>query len=106
MSEHAQFYIRPGTNERIEAQVELKPDARSAIHGVVREADGTVVSDALVMLFETGRTPEEIFHVSQMFTDETGRFAFGPLTAGTLYMLKVFKNSVKLRELEIIADNK
>lgn len=106
MSAQAQFYIRPGTNERIEAQVELKPDARSAIHGIVKDTDGAAVPDALVMLFETGRTPEDIFHVSQMFTDETGRFAFGPLTAGTLYMLKVFKNSVKLRELEIITDGK
>ncbi|MCL2081392.1 MAG: carboxypeptidase-like regulatory domain-containing protein [Oscillospiraceae bacterium] len=96
------FYIRPGVNERVEAQVELVPDARSAVYGVVRTEDGLPVSGALVLLFETGRGPEEAAPSSQMFTDENGRFAFGPLAAGTLYMLSVYKNAVKLRELELI----
>lgn len=61
--------------------------------------------DALAMLFKTGRSPEDLSLISQMFTDENGHFAFGPLTAGTLYMLKkVYKNSVKLRELEVVTE--
>ena len=104
MSAYAKFFIKLGTNERIEAFLELKPDERSAIHGTVTDGGGLPVADAVVMLFETGRTPEDLTHLTQMFTDESGRFAFGPLTPGRLYMLKVFKNSVKLRELEVVAD--
>ncbi|MCL1820552.1 MAG: carboxypeptidase regulatory-like domain-containing protein [Oscillospiraceae bacterium] len=104
MSSNANFYIRPGANERIEVHIGLTPDERSAVHGVVRDNGGLPVSNALVMLFETGENPEDLTHTSQIFTDETGRFAFGPLTAGMLYMIKVYKDSVKLRELEITTE--
>ncbi|MCL2084168.1 MAG: carboxypeptidase-like regulatory domain-containing protein [Oscillospiraceae bacterium] len=103
MSAYAKFFFRPGVNERIETQVELAPETRSAIHGVIRGVDGLPVSDAVVMLFETGKTPDELQHITQMISDENGRFVFGPLTAGTLYMIKIFKNAVKLRELEVLA---
>ncbi len=104
MSAYAKFFFRPGSNERIETQVDLKADLRSAIHGIVRGDDGRPVANAVVMLFETGQTPDDLHHLTQMFTDECGRFVFGPLNAGTLYMIKVFKNAVKLRELEVLAE--
>ena len=103
MSAYAKFFIRPGVNERIETQVNLKAETRSAIHGVIRGENGLPVADAVVMLFETGNTPDDLHHITQMISDENGRFVFGPLTAGKLYMIKIFKNAVKLRELEAIA---
>ncbi len=102
MSAFAKFYFRPGENEQIETTVHLVPDSRSGIHGIVRDAGGRLLSDALVMLFETGSSPEELSLTAQMFTDDAGQFVFGPLVAGRLYLIKVFKNAIKLRELEIL----
>ena len=33
-----------------------------------------------------------------------GKFSFGPIEGNVLYLIKVYKNSIKIRELEIIAD--
>lgn len=93
------FYFRPGQGEQIETSVTLRQDARSAIHGYIKDTEGEPHSDAAVLLFETG-DEEEPRLISQMFTDELGQFLFGPLDPGKLYMIKVFKNSIKVRELE------
>ena len=93
------FYFRPGQGEQIETSVTLRQDTRSAIHGYIKNADGEVFSDAAVLLFESEdqKAPRLISH---MFTDEFGQFMFGPLDPGKLYLVKVFKNTMRIRELE------
>jgi len=93
------FYFRPGQGEQIETTITLRQDNRSAIHGYVRDAAGEPYADAAVLLFEVPERGEpKLF--SQMFTDEFGQFVFGPLEAGKLYLAKVFKNTMNLREIQ------
>ena len=103
MSAFTKFYFRPGENERISTSVLLESDVRSSIHGIVRDPAGHPVADALVLLFNTCSTPEELALQAETITDEAGFFVFGPLTAGQLYGIKIYKNDTKIRELEIIA---
>ncbi len=100
MSANTRFYFKPGENERIETNVTATPDCRSAICGVVRDTEGRPVPDALCMLFSVGGS-DALAPAGQGFTDDAGQFVFGPLTAGQLYMIKVYKDNVKWRTLEI-----
>ncbi len=100
MGSYTKFYFRPGQDELIETIVHMQPDTRSSIHGFVRESDGRAIPDALVMLFLAGED-DELAMSAQTVTDELGQFMFGPLNSGQLYMIKVYKNSVKIRELQI-----
>ena len=97
------FYFKPGENERVETAVTLQPDMRSAIHGTVRDTAGQPLHDALVMLFEVMKDGA-LTLAGQMFTDDDGQFVFGPLASGRLHLVKVYKNAVKLRELEIVTE--
>jgi len=104
LSAFSKFYFRPGENERVETTVSLQPEVRSAIHGVVKDLSGQPLRDALVMLFEI--MPDGTCALTgQMFTDEDGHFVFGPLNDGRLHLVKVNKNTVKLRQLEIVTDS-
>ncbi len=55
----------------------------------------------MVLLFRSGQDKKL---VDRQVTDEEGQFSFGPIEGNVLYLIKVYKNSVKLRELEIIAE--
>ena len=99
MSASTKFYFKPGENELIQTVVHIKPDARSAIQGYVRDMDDRAIPDALIMLFESGT--DDLKLVTQTFTDDAGMFFFGPLNSGRLHLIKVFKDTVKIRELEI-----
>lgn len=99
MSAFARFYFRPGAGETIHTVVTPTEDDSCGICGKVVYA-GSAVRDALVLLFEaegekTGRP------MAAIVTDEEGEFAFGPLRDERLYIIKVYKDSLKLRELEI-----
>ena len=99
MSAFAKFYFRPTKGEKIHTVVTPKEDETSGICGKVTDGDRAVKA-ALVMLFETdGQDTGKL--LSSVVTDEDGEFAFGPLAAGELYVIKVYKDSLKLRELEI-----
>ena len=104
MSAYTKFYFRPGENEQIETSIRLDPDKRSAVIGSVYDLEGRAVSDALVLLFETTGDGSSPTLSAQVFTDDMGQFVFGPLVSGRLYMVKIFKNLMKIRELEIKAD--
>ena len=104
MNAYTKFFFRPGDNERIETTVHLDPESRSAIFGTVLDGMDLPVRDALVILFVTGNHPDELAISSQRFTDDDGHFFFGPLESGKLYLVKVFQNAVKLRELEILTE--
>lgn len=93
------FAFTPGKNERIEAVVTIPEEQRSIVHGVVYDIDGKTIQDAVVRLFE--RKEEGLEPVFHTFTDADGEFIFGPLIADKDYVIKVYANGVKLRELSV-----
>ncbi len=101
---YTKFFVHPGEHETIKTEITLAPDRRSALHGRVCLPDGKPAVDALVMLFHAGVQGGEPKFVSCMFTDDSGHFVFGPLEPEVLCLLKVYKNSVKVRELEILTE--
>lgn len=101
MSASSKFYFKPARGEQIETTVHIEPDMRSAICGTVREKQDKAVEGALVLLFKAG---QEVSLLGRQFTDEEGQFYFGPIESEMLYLIKVFKNNIKIRELEIVAE--
>lgn len=99
-----QFFFKAGEGEQISTTVSSAPDSRSAIVGRVLDRGGQPVENALVLLFETVESPDDLKLTSLSFTDGTGHFAFGPLIVGSLYLIKVFKDALKIRELELWAE--
>ena len=102
MTGYAKFYFKPATGEQIETIVHTETDKRTAICGTVLDNDEAPVENALVLLFRLGGEKEELIY--RMFTDKAGYFVFGPLEYDVLHLIKIYKNSVKLRELEIRTD--
>ncbi|MCL2343303.1 MAG: hypothetical protein FWC62_05340 [Firmicutes bacterium] len=103
MATYTKFYFRPGKGEQINATVTPEADGRSAICGKVLDPKGRPVPDALALLF---RAPEGEAPVPEgrCCTDEDGHFLFGPLQSEALYIIKVYKNDTKIRELEVVAE--
>ena len=103
MSTYSKFYLMPGRGEQITTVVTTEPEEHSSIFGRVVDQKGAPISGALVLLFYS---PEGMSTnlVARFVTDEDGHFMFGPLESGALYQIKVFKNNMKVRELEIKAD--
>lgn len=99
MGSFARFYFRPAKGEWIHTEVSPCEDESCGIVGRVTE-NGAGVKDALVLLFEAeGGSARRL--IASLATDEDGEFAFGPLTGGVLYVIKVYRDELKLRELEI-----
>lgn len=101
MSSVAKFYFKPMEGEHVETTVKIEQEKAAAVCGTVRDKTGAVVEGALVLLFSSGQTKKLI---DRQFTDDDGQFSFGPIEGNVLYLIKVYKNSIKIRELEIIAD--
>ena len=102
MSADTEFFFRPAEGEYIETVVYIEPEKASAICGTVKyEEDKGPVKGELILLFQVGS--EKVF-IDRQFTDEEGQFLFGPIESNELYLIKIYKNSVKIRELEIIAE--
>lgn len=99
MSAYAKFFFRPSKGEWVHTVVSPEEEWGSGIYGTIEEK-GNPIKGALVMLFRTqGDRSGDL--ISAVTTDVDGEFAFGPLGDGELYVIKVFRDSVKLRELEI-----
>ena len=101
MSAGVNFYFKPAAGEQIETAVNLEPDSSAAILGTVRFSENVPVSGALVLLFRAGN---EKMLLDRQLTDEEGQFFFGPIEGGVMYQIKIYKNHIKIRELEIIAE--
>jgi len=101
LSAGAKFYFKPAAGEHIETAVNIEPEFSAAILGTVRGGNGSPVDDALVLLF---RADGEKKLIGRQFTDDEGQFFFGPIEGEVMYQIKIYKNQVKLRELEIIAE--
>ncbi len=102
LSAYTKFYFRPGEGEQLETSIRLLPHRHSAILGSVCNGEGAPVPGALVLLFEGSEDSHDL--LSQTCTDEDGQFMFGPLECDRLYMVKICKNAVKTRTLQIKAD--
>lgn len=101
MSAGTKFYFRPAEGEHIETTVSVEAEKAAAVFGTVKNKAGAVQADALVLLF---RASEEKKLIDRQFTDEDGQFFFGPIEGGVLYLIKIYKNDIKIRELEVIAE--
>lgn len=99
------FEFIPGENEEIEANIIVPKETRSIIHGVVKHQDGKVIKDAIVRLFEVNYKKNQYLKpIANTFTDEDGEFLFGPLCTKRHYVMKVWVNSNKIKELIITQD--
>lgn len=99
------FEFIPGENEEIKANIIVPKETRSIIHGVVRCEDGEVIKDAIVRLFEVNyKNKNSLKPIANTFTDEDGEFLFGPLCIKKHYVIKVWSNSNKIKELIITPD--
>ncbi len=75
--------------------MKIEPEKAAAVCGTVRDRSGAAVEGALVLLFRSGQEKKLL---DRQFTDEEGQFSFGPIEGNVLYLIKVYKNSVKLRD--------
>lgn len=91
------FFVKPAAHEIVDTTVSLALDGRPALTGTAISADGKPIAAALVTVYRAD-APEK--PVGALYTDEYGRFAFGPLEAGQLYQVRVFKSGDAVRCLE------
>lgn len=96
MGAFAKFLFRPGEGERVHTVVEAADDSSAGIYGTVKR-DGAPSPGASVLLFDAA----EGGLIASCSSDGDGGFAFGRLEGGRLYLVKVYVDGVKLRELEI-----
>ena len=101
------FGFTPGENEQLETVIKVPEERRSIIHGFVKSHCNKPIKDAIVKLFECiNHNGEQILKpLTHTFTDECGQFAFGPLFPCRDYVIKVWVNDVKIRELVIHPDD-
>lgn len=100
MNLYESFFIKPNAHERIETIVHLQADRRPSLLGTVLNTSGRPVSDALVTVYRSGGADAPDSPVGALYTDELGRFAFGPLEPDRLYQVQVFKRGDMTRTLE------
>ncbi|MDO4270068.1 MAG: carboxypeptidase-like regulatory domain-containing protein [Eubacteriales bacterium] len=91
------FYVKPAAHEVVDTTVSLFLDQRPALVGTVVDGDDKPVEAALVTVYRADAPTRPI---SALYTDELGRFTFGPLESGKLYHIKVFKSTDGIRALE------
>lgn len=103
MGTYTKLYFRPDKGEQIITTITPGTIDHSAICGRVIDSKGVPIKDALVLLFRV-QEEDAAELISQCCTDEEGHFIFGPLEGEWLYLVKVTKNSMRLRELEVVTD--
>ncbi len=93
------FAFSPQQNERIEAVVTAPRQLCSIVHGTVLDLEGLRIRQAVVRLFSGIK--DDLKPVADTLTDDDGEFVLGPLEAEKNYVIKVYTDGVKLRELTI-----
>lgn len=99
------FNFTPEENEQIEAVIKVEKEFRSVIHGIVQDHRGKTVKDAVVKLFELIAPPCKLKPLTHTFTDECGQFLFGPLYPNKNYVIKVWIDDIKIRQLIVTPDD-
>lgn len=96
------FGFTPEKNEQLDVVIKVPQEPRSVIHGVVKNYKNEVVKDAVVKLFrEKRKDPCDLEPITHTFTDEWGHFLFGPLEPNQKYVIKVWIEDIKNREIVI-----
>ena len=93
------FAFSTENNDRIEAVVSAPKEPRSILHGIVYDAGGERVPDAVVRLFACEE--DRLLPVADTFTDADGEFVFGPLEADQRFVAKVYVSGIAIREVTI-----
>lgn len=101
------FEFTPEENEQIETCIIIPKETRSIICGVVKDHNYFIVKDAVVELFEVASEKNKCLlkPIAHNFTDENGQFSFGPVYAKMHYVIKVWVNDIKIREVTVCPDN-
>jgi hypothetical protein len=100
MAAYSKFYFRPSKGEQIGTVITPEPDDRAVISGRVVDGKERPIEDAVLLLYRVNEgAPPEL--LSRFCTDEDGQFIFGPLEGDRLYLIKAYKDGIKLRELEL-----
>lgn len=94
------FCVKPNAHERIETTIHLQSDHRPALIGTVLNDTGKPVENALITIYKSGCAKGDDTTIGTVYTDNLGRFAFGPLEPNHLYEVKVFKYDEHSRILE------
>lgn len=105
MSENTRFYFKPAQGEQIETRIKIGQNNKSSIYATVLDCDDKPVKGAVALLFRVLEEAEpemrETELISNTHTDDDGQFVFGNLEGNVLYLIKIFFNKCKIRELEI-----
>lgn len=100
------FNVVPEGNEQIDVIVKVPKEPRSVIHGVVIDECNKPVKDAVVKLLKMSNCePNHLDPITHTFTDDHGQFLFGPLSPHVKYVIKVWINHVKTREIVIKSED-
>ncbi|WP_243129625.1 MULTISPECIES: carboxypeptidase-like regulatory domain-containing protein [Clostridium] len=96
--------VCPKENQQIEAIIKLPVEKRAVIHGTVLDANGNPVADAVVKLLQVVDGCKLPYPLTHTFTDQYGQFLLGPLCPNVKYMLKVYKDTIKIKCLPLDVD--
>lgn len=98
------FSFQPGENEQIDAVIKVPEETRSMFHGFVIDECNKPIKNAVVKLLVEDCTNKHLELVTHTFTDGNGEFVLGPLCAHVKYVIKVWNNHVKTRQIVIKPD--
>ena len=96
--------ICPEENQQIEAIIKLQEEKRAVIHGTVIDCKGRPVVDAVVKLLQIVDGCKLPVPLTHAFTDEYGQFLLGPLCPNRRYILKVYKDNVRIKCMPLDVD--
>ncbi len=103
MNAYSSFYFKPAKGEHIQTVVHIQPESRCALQGRLLDSGDRPVEAALALLYRIDGDQAPKLQ-AQCFTDEMGQFTFGPLQPDTLFLIRIYKDAIKLRELELRTD--
>ena len=91
MGSSASYALPPGNGRLIDVTYKLSAERQSAVSGQVLDEEGTPVCDAAAVLFSilSGKSKP----IAYAFTDERGRFVFGPLCCEKQYEIKIWSSN-------------
>lgn len=87
--------ICPRENEQIDAVIQIEKENRSVLYGTVIDECRRPVVDAVVKLLKV--CDKRIIPLTHTFTDCYGQFLLGPLCPNEKYMLKIYKDNIRIR---------
>lgn len=96
--------VCPKENQQIEAIIKLPVEKRAVIHGTVLDSCGNPVADAVVKLLQVVEGCKLPVPLTHTFTDQYGQFLLGPLCPNVKYMIKVYKDTIKIKYLPLDVD--